>query len=86
MTLQSLALGKTSLLLSLQYQLLGEGRDVSTLAGLGRGYVEIRALHGLTHKGSWKPSHHDADKDLILHCKEKKPKKSQTQRRSLGSE
>lgn len=74
MTLQSLALEKTALEPSLQYQLSGEGRDVSALAGLGRGYMEIRTLHGLTHIGSWKPSHHGADKDLILHCKGSKPK------------
>lgn len=69
--------------LSLQYRLSGEGRDGSARAGLGREYMEIRARHGLTHKGSWKPSHHDADKDLILHCEENKPKKSQIQHSGL---
>lgn len=60
---------KDALGLSLQYQLLGEGRDVSALDGLGRGYMEVRTCHGLIQEESWKLSYHNADKDLILHCK-----------------
>ena len=48
--------------------------------------MEISTRHGLIQEGNWKPSHHDAHKSLILRSKKKKPKKSQTQHRSVGSE